>query len=66
MQAHDSGANHDARELGGCRSTSATRCRPEAKDGTNGWARLSATMEERERSWAACWIEPIEPRNVPA
>jgi hypothetical protein len=35
-------------ELRGCRSTSATRCRLEVEDGTDGWARLSVTMEERE------------------
>jgi hypothetical protein len=42
------GAKHSAQELGGCKSTSATQCRLEVEDGTDGWARLSVTMEERE------------------
>jgi hypothetical protein len=48
-RVHSSGVKHSARELGGCRSTSATRCQWEVEDGTDGWARLSATMEEREK-----------------
>jgi hypothetical protein len=46
---HGSSAKHSAPELGGCRSTSTTRCQLEVENGTYGWARLSATMEERER-----------------
>jgi hypothetical protein len=48
-RVHNSGVKHSARELGGCRSTSVTRCQWEVEDGTDGWAQLSATMEERER-----------------
>jgi hypothetical protein len=47
-RVHGSGAKHSAWELGGCKSTSATRCRLEVENGTDGWARLSVTMEERE------------------
>jgi hypothetical protein len=49
MRVYGSGAKHSARELGGCRSTSATQCQREVEDGTDWWARLSATMEDRER-----------------
>jgi hypothetical protein len=51
VQAHESarlGCEAQRKELGGCRSTSVTRCRLEVEDGTDGWARLSVTMEERE------------------
>jgi hypothetical protein len=48
-RVHNSGVKHSTRELGGCRSTSATRFQWEVEDGTDGWARLSGTMEERER-----------------
>jgi hypothetical protein len=48
-EGYDLGAKHSAQELGGCRSTSATQCQLEVEDGTDGWARLLVTMEERER-----------------
>jgi hypothetical protein len=48
MRVYGLGVKHSAEELGGCRSTSATQCRLEVEDGTDGWARLSVTMEEME------------------
>jgi hypothetical protein len=48
MKVYGLGAKHSAQELGGCRSTSATQCPLEVEDGTDGRARLSVTIEERE------------------